>query len=159
MAVARCPALSVVIAGTGPSLLGLAAQISDNRAPVRLLGQRDDVADLLGAADLAVVTSDWEARQLFAQEALGGGLPLIATDVGGLPELVGDAALLIPPGSVDALDEAVRELLADPERRAELAERGRQRAASWPGPQDMLDRLRALYAEVVDRTPVGAGRP
>lgn len=153
------PGICVVIAGTGPSYLDLAAQISDNRAPVRLLGQREDVPDLIGAADLAVVSSDWEARQLFAQEALGGGLPLIATNVGGLPELVGDAALLIEPGSVDALDAAVLELMADPERRAELAERGRQRAASWPGPQDMLDRLRALYAEVVDRTPVGAGRP
>jgi glycosyltransferase involved in cell wall biosynthesis len=153
------PGVCVAIAGTGPSYLDLAARISADRAPVRLLGHRDDVPDLIGAADLAVVSSDWEARQLFAQEALAGGLPLIATNVGGLPELVGDAALLIEPGSVDALDEAVRELMADPERRAELAERGRRRAATWPGPQDMLDRLRTLYAEIVGRTPVGSERP
>jgi glycosyltransferase involved in cell wall biosynthesis len=153
------PGVCVAIAGTGPSYLDLAARISTERAPVRLLGHREDVPDLIGAADLAVVSSDWEARQLFAQEALAGGLPLIATNVGGLPELVGDAALLIEPGSVDALDEAVRELMADSEHRAELAERGRQRAATWPGPQDMLDRLRTLYAEVVGRTPVGSERP
>jgi len=152
------PGVQVVIAGTGPSYLDLAAQISAERAPVRLLGHRDDVPDLIGAADLAVVSSDWEARQLFAQEALSGGLPLIATNVGGLPELVGDAALLIEPGRVDVLDEGVRGLMADPQRRAALAERGRQRAATWPGPHDMLDRLRALYAEAVDRAPVGAGR-
>jgi glycosyltransferase involved in cell wall biosynthesis len=152
------PGVQVVIAGTGPSYLDLAAQVSAERAPVRLLGHRDDVPDLIGAADLAVVSSDWEARQLFAQEALAAGLPLIATNVGGLPELVGDAALLIEPGSVDALDEAVRDLMGNPASRAELAERGRQRAATWPGPQDMLDRLRALYAEVVDPASVGVGR-
>jgi glycosyltransferase involved in cell wall biosynthesis len=153
------PGIQVVIAGTGPSYLDLAAEVSAQRAPVRLLGHRDDVADLIAAADVAVVCSDWEARQLFAQEALIGGLPLIATNVGGLPELLGDAAVLIEPDSVDALDEATRDLLADAGRRADLAERGRNRAASWPGQQDMLDRLRALYAEVVDRDPVGVGRP
>ena len=104
-----------------------------------LLGHRTDVADLLAAADLAVVTSDWEARQLFAQEALRAGVPLVATAVGGLPELVGDAAVLVPPGDVDALDAAVRRLLDDPHgargatpraARAgrDLADRGRHRA-------------------------------
>jgi glycosyltransferase involved in cell wall biosynthesis len=152
------PGATVVIAGTGPSYLDLAAQISAERAPVRLLGHRADVPDLIGAADLAVVSSDWEARQLFTQEALAGGLPLIATDVGGLPELVGDAAVLIAPGSAEAIRAAVVELLADPQRRAELAERGRRRAATWPGPDDMLERLLALYGDLADRAPVAVGR-
>ncbi|NUR70991.1 MAG: glycosyltransferase, partial [Hamadaea sp.] len=151
---AELPSATVVVAGTGPSYLDLAAQISAERAPVRLLGHRDDVPDLITAADVGVVSSDWEARQLFAQEALAGGLPLIATGVGGLPELVGDAAVLIEPGSAEAIRAAIVDLFADPARRAELAEKGRARAASWPAAGDMLRRLLDLYADLADRTPV-----
>ncbi|MEV0274535.1 glycosyltransferase family 4 protein [Hamadaea sp. NPDC050747] len=151
---AELPSATVVVAGTGPSYLDLAAQISAERAPVRLLGHRDDVPDLIAAADVGVVSSDWEARQLFAQEALAGGLPLIATGVGGLPELVGDAAVLIEPGSAEAIRAAIVDLLGDPARRAELAEKGRARAASWPAAGDMLRRLLDLYADLADRTPV-----
>src|SRR5690606_35865709 len=107
------PTPQVFIAGNGPSYLDLVGRISTSRAPVTLLGHRDDVADLLTAADVAVVSSVWEARQLFAQEALRAGVPLVATAVGGLPGLVGEAAVLVPPKDVDALDAAVRRLLAD----------------------------------------------
>ena len=76
----------VVVAGSGPSYMPLAAAGLAQRARrFYLLGHRSDVPDLLAAADLAVVTSDWEARQLFAQEALRAGVPLVATAVGGLP--------------------------------------------------------------------------
>ena len=126
----RTPPPVVVIAGSGPAYLPLAARISAARAPVTLLGHRTDVADLLAGADLAVVTSDWEARQLFAQEALRAGVPLVATAVGGLPELVGDAALLVPAGDVDAVDAAVRVAAGRPDLRAELAARGVARAAA-----------------------------
>ncbi|MBY8874481.1 glycosyltransferase family 4 protein [Micromonospora sp. PLK6-60] len=150
----RRPAPVVVIAGSGPAYLPLAARISAARAPVTLLGHRTDVADLLAGADLALVTSDWEARQLFAQEALRAGVPLVATDVGGLPELVGDAAVLVPPGDVDAVDAAVRGLLDDDARRAELARRGVERAAAWPTEADTVAALAALYAEL---SPPGSG--
>lgn len=145
----RNPAPAVVIAGSGPAYLELAARISAVRAPVTLLGHRTDVADLLAGADLALVTSDWEARQLFAQEALGVGVPLVATAVGGLPDLVGDAAVLIPPGDVDAVDAAVRDLLDDDVRRAELGRRGAARAATWPTEADTVAALVDLYAELV----------
>ncbi|MEU2665942.1 glycosyltransferase family 4 protein [Micromonospora sp. NPDC007220] len=150
----RTPAPVVVIAGSGPAYLPLAARISAARAPVTLLGHRTDVADLLAGADLALVTSDWEARQLFAQEAMRAGVPLVATAVGGLPELVGDAAVLVPPADVDAVDAAVRALLDDDAGRAELARRGAARAASWPTEADTLAQLAALYAELA---PHGAG--
>jgi glycosyltransferase involved in cell wall biosynthesis len=144
----RTPPPVVAIAGTGPVYLRLAAHASGARAPVLLLGHRDDVPDLLGAADLAVVTSIWEARQLFAQEALRAGVPLVATSVGGLPELVGDAAVLVPPKDVAAVDAAVTALLDDPARRAELAARGRERAATWPTEEQTVDRIKAVYAEL-----------
>ena len=144
----RDPAPVVAIAGTGPAYLDLARLVSHRRAPVLLLGHRDDVADLLGAADLALVTSVLEARQMFAQETLRAGVPLVATAVGGLPELVGDAAVLIPPRDVDALDAAVTALLDDPVRRAELARRGPLRAAAWPTEAQVVDQIEALYAEL-----------
>jgi glycosyltransferase involved in cell wall biosynthesis len=144
----RAPRPYVAVAGTGPDYLRLAELASASRAPVTLLGQRDDVADLLAAADVAVVTSILEARQMFAQEALRAGVPLVATAVGGLPELLGDAAVLIPAGDVDAVDAAVTGLLDDPARRAELAAKGRTRAATWPTEEQTVERLRALYAEL-----------
>jgi glycosyltransferase involved in cell wall biosynthesis len=145
------PAPVVVVAGSGPSYMTLAQRASAMHAPFHLLGRRTDVPDLLLGADLAVVTSDWEARQLFAQEVLTAGVPLISTAVGGLPGLVGEAALLIPPGDVDALDRAVRDLLADPALRADYAARGPVQAATWPDEADTVDAIRAAYAEVTSR--------
>ena len=144
----RKPPPVVAVAGTGPAYLRLAALASSARAPVVLLGHRADVSDLLGAADVAVVTSRWEARQLFAQEALRAGVPLVATSVGGLPELVGDAAVLVPPGDVDAVAAAVADLLDHPKRLEDLATRGRERAATWPTEEQTVDRVQALYAEL-----------
>lgn len=148
------PTPLVIIAGTGPDYRELAASVLSRRAPIRFLGHRDDVADLLGAADLAVVTSGWEARQLFAQEALAAGVPLVCTTVGGLPELVGDAAVTFEPGDVDALDTAVRRLLADPDERGRLAAAGLARAATWPTPGDTADQVLGLYAELIDAATV-----
>jgi glycosyltransferase involved in cell wall biosynthesis len=144
----RQPAPVVVVAGSGPSYMWLAQRASAARAPVTLLGHRSDVPDLLAGADLAVVTSDWEARQLFAQEALRAGVPLVATAVGGLPSLVGDAARLVPPDNVNALDAAVRGLLDDDALRADYAARGPRQAVQWPGEQDTVADVLAAYAEV-----------
>jgi glycosyltransferase involved in cell wall biosynthesis len=146
------PVPRILIAGEGPSYLDLAAQISELRAPVTLLGHRNDVGDLLAAADLALVTSVWEARQLFAQEALTAGVPLLATAVGGIPELVGDGAELIESSNPDALDRAFRKLIGDPQARAELAERGSRRAATWPNEEAAVSSLWHLYAELAKGT-------
>ena len=151
------PAPTTVVAGSGPSYMLLAQRASEKRARLYLLGHRTDVPDLLAGADLAVVTSDWEARQLFAQEALRAGLPLIATAVGGLPGLVGDAAVLIPPADVDALDAAVRRLLADPALRARYADRGPKRAATWPTEEDTVADIRAAYHSVTRTARVEQG--
>ncbi|HEV7826254.1 MAG TPA: glycosyltransferase family 4 protein [Mycobacteriales bacterium] len=146
---AREPQPLVAVAGSGPAERDLRAQIERTGAPVRLLGHRDDVADLLAACDVAVVTSRWEARQLFAQEALRAGRPLVTTAVGGLPGLVGDGAVLVPAGDVDAVTAAVERVLDDPAHAADLAARGRARAAGWPTQQDTLDQVRAVYTELV----------
>jgi glycosyltransferase involved in cell wall biosynthesis len=135
----------VAVAGDGP----LADALRQQAPAVRWLGRRTDVADLYAAADVVVLPSVWEARSLTAQEALLAGRPLVATAVGGLPELVGDGALLVPPGDADALAAAVRSLLDDPVAAAALAARGRAVAAVWPTEDGTADAVVAAYAEVV----------
>ncbi len=79
-----------------------------------LIGSRDDVTDLLSAADLALLPSRREARSVLAQEALHARVPLVASDAGGIPELVGDAAELVPAGDARALADAVVRLSPTP---------------------------------------------
>jgi glycosyltransferase involved in cell wall biosynthesis len=145
------PAPDVVIAGTGPRYRHLVGQAVMARAPVSLIGHRDDIADLLGAADLAVVTSDAEGSPLFVQEVLASGVPLVATAVTGVAEMTGDAARLVPPDDVDAVDTAVRDLLADPGRRAALGATGRVVAAGWPGPAETIGQILAIYDDLTRR--------
>jgi glycosyltransferase involved in cell wall biosynthesis len=136
---------TVVVAGDGPEREALAARIERSRAPVTLLGARDDVADLLHAADVVAVSSAWEARALIAQEALRAGVPLVATAVGGLPELVGDAAVLVPPGDPAAFRWALEQAATDPLLRARLVAAGPDRAATWPDADAMIDELVTTY--------------
>ena len=137
----RC---TVAVAGDGP----LRAALTAAAPGVRWLGRREDVADLLAAADVVVLPSVWEARSLTAQEALRAGRPLVATAVGGVPELVQDGAVLVPAGDPVALGTAVRRLLDDPVAAAALGARGRAVAAGFPTEADTVAQLAALYAEL-----------
>ncbi|MFJ5024287.1 glycosyltransferase family 4 protein [Streptomyces goshikiensis] len=147
------PVPLLVIAGEGPQREELARRIELEALPVRLLGRRRDAAELLAAADVAVLTSRWEGRSLLAQEALRAGVALVATAVGGVPELVGDAAVLVPYGDRGALAAAVAGLLGDPARRAELAAAGRAQAATWPSEDDTVAQVLAVYDELMERRP------
>ncbi|MFI9153508.1 glycosyltransferase family 4 protein [Streptomyces sp. NPDC053367] len=148
------PVPLVVIAGEGPLRPLLQRRIEDEGLPVRLLGRRDDVADLLAAADVALLPSSWESRSVLAEEALHARVPLVATDVGGIPDLVGDAAELVPYGDADALAGAVTGLLADPERREELRERGVRQAATWPTEDDTVAQVLSVYDELTQARPL-----
>ncbi|CAG7657462.1 glycosyltransferase family 4 protein [Actinacidiphila bryophytorum] len=142
------PAPLVAVAGEGGQRAALERRIEAGRLPVLLLGRRDDIPDLLAAADLVVLPSRWEARALIAQEALHAGVPLVATDVGGMRELVGDAAVLVPYGDPGALAAAVTSLLADPDRRAALSIAGRAQAATWPTEDDTVAQILSIYDEL-----------
>ncbi|MEU6085154.1 glycosyltransferase family 4 protein [Streptomyces sp. NPDC047108] len=138
----------LVLAGEGPERPWLQRRIDLEDLPVRLLGRHEDIAALLGAADAAVLPSRWEARSLFAQEALRAGVPLVATAVGGVPELVGRAAELVPYGDPAALARAVARLLADPGRRAELTLAGPEQASAWPTEDDTVAQVLSVYDEL-----------
>jgi glycosyltransferase involved in cell wall biosynthesis len=145
----RQPPPLVAIAGDGPLEAELAGRIRGERLPVRLLGRRNDVADLLGAADLCVLPSRWEGSPFTAQEALRSGTPLVATRAGGLPELVGAGAELVPVGDAGALADAVERVLDEPAHAARLSEAGRRQAAEWPDEAGAARRLVAVYRELL----------
>ncbi|WP_354642870.1 glycosyltransferase family 4 protein [Kitasatospora camelliae] len=141
----------VLLAGDGPERQALKTRIAAEKLPVDMLGYRTDIPDLLAAADVVVLSSRWEARSLVVQEAMRAGVPVVSTSVGGVPELVGDAAVLVPPGDAAALGTAVRDLLRNPARRAELAEAGRQQALTWPDEAATVAQVLSTYDELVQR--------
>lgn len=83
-----------------------------------------------------------------AQEALRLGVPLVATAVGGVPELVGDAAELVPYGNAEALARVVARLLGDPVARERMAAAGLVQAASWPTEDDTIAQVLSVYDEL-----------
>ncbi|QRV16264.1 glycosyltransferase family 4 protein [Haloterrigena salifodinae] len=87
----------------------------------------DRMIELYGTADVAVVPSLYEGFGLPAGEAMACGVPVVATTGGALPEVVGDAGNLVAPGDAGEMADAIRELLADDDRRRRLGERGRER--------------------------------
>ncbi len=142
------PPVVAAVAGDGPLAALLERQARDRGLPLRLLGARRDVPDLLAAADVVVVPSLWEGQPLVVQEALRAGAALVATDVGGVAEVAGDGAVLVPGGAPQALADAVRGLLTDPGARAGLRGRARARAGLLPRDRDALAQVEALYGRL-----------
>lgn len=145
----RTPRPLVVIAGDGPLEAELRARIDAERLPVRLLGRRTDVPVLLAAADVAVLPSVWEGQPLTVQEVLRAGRPLVATGVGGVPGMVGDAAVLVPPGDAAELERAVLRVLDDPAFADRLASAAVKRAGRLPTADDAIDQLATVYTRVI----------
>ncbi len=138
------------IVGDGPERAALQHRIDRDRLPVRLLGARSAI-EVMYAADVFVMTSRWEARALVVQEAMTTGLPVVATDVGGIPELTGDAALLVPSGGVVEARAALRRVLDEPALAEQLRAAGRARAATWPDQDQVAAQLVASYRSVLGR--------
>ncbi len=142
------PRPTVVVAGEGAERAALQRRVDTEELPVRLLGHRDDVPELLAAADLLVVPSRFESYPRVVHEALRAGVPLVAAAVGAVPELVGDAALLVPPEDPRELARAVAELLGDCAMRDRLAADGRVQATTWPTEDDTIAQILCVYDEV-----------
>lgn len=141
--------LTVLVAGDGPLRQRLQARIDTEALPVRLLGWRDDVGDLLTVADVVVSSATWEGQPIAVQQALKAGRAVVATDVGGTAEVTGDAAVLVPAGDAPALAQAVARLLDDPRARADLQARAARRAAQLPTDDDARDAALDVYGRLV----------
>jgi len=111
------------------------------------LGTRKDVERLIKLADVYVQSSHWEGFGIAVLEAMASGVPVVASRVPGLVELVDSAGVLVEPGNADHLAQVLNALLRDPERRAELARRGRARADAFRI-DGTVDRYHSLYREV-----------
>jgi glycosyltransferase involved in cell wall biosynthesis len=147
-AVACKPRLRLLIAGEGPERPRLEAAIARAglTGRVRLLGQVPDIRPVLAAADLLVLPSRTEGLPNIVLEGLDAGLPVLATSVGALPELVHDGVTgwLVPPGDVDALARGLARAAATPNLVA-LGELGRTRILPSFSARDRLQRLFAIY--------------
>lgn len=144
----------VVIAGDGPQAEALQRTIDRAGLPVRLLGHRSDVPDLLAAADVAISSARWEGQPVWLQEALSVGAPIVATDVGGTEQVLDGAALLVQGDDPEALGAALTALLVDEGLRADLRERAVARAAVLPTEEDAAQAALEAYRRAVSAAAV-----
>jgi glycosyltransferase involved in cell wall biosynthesis len=143
------PAAGVVVVGDGPERAALEA--AGASAGVRFAGPRPDAASLLAGLDVLVIPSRYEGLSLTAIEGLAAGRAIVAADVPGLREAVGECGILVPAGDPAALAGAVTALLADDERRARLGRAGAARAAERFGVDRMLRETLAVHEQVLGR--------
>jgi glycosyltransferase involved in cell wall biosynthesis len=145
------PGLGLVIAGPDGWGTGELVETMDaarHGRAIRRIGWVDEAtrADLLAGASVVAVPSVYEGFGYPPLEAMAAGVPVVATSVGSLPEVLGDAADLVPPADVDALAAAIARVLDDDAHRAALVERGRARAASFSWEQ-CAKAMVALYED------------
>jgi glycosyltransferase involved in cell wall biosynthesis len=140
----------LVIAGDGPCRPALERQIArlGIAQNVHLLGQRNDVDQILKRIDVAALSSDWEGSPLFVYECRAAKVPLVATAVPGITELVqtGRTGLLVPPRNPAALAGAIEQVLTDPALSARLAEE-----AARDLEQFEISTVAALFADLYEQ--------
>ncbi|NNF60390.1 MAG: glycosyltransferase [Gammaproteobacteria bacterium] len=139
----------LAIAGDGQPhhMAHLREVIEQSGAQVLALGVREDVALLLGAADVFVMSSHWEGLPVALLEAMSAGRAVVATSVGEVTNVLSDGAgILVPPGDIEQLREAIRGMLDDAGRRQHYGETARRRVAEQHDPAVWFDSQLKLYA-------------
>jgi colanic acid/amylovoran biosynthesis glycosyltransferase len=149
------------IIGEGPLRARLQQLIDELQlgSRVRLLGaqSQEDVVRALAESDLLLAPSVAEALPVSLMEALAAGLPVLATQVGSVDQIVqhGISGYLVPPGDIPALCRRLAELMEHPEKRAEMGRRGRRHVERHYDIDRLNDRLAALYAALLERDRLG----
>ena len=147
-AIRRIPDLHYLIVGDGPARRDLERSVTERALEDRVTfaGNRSDVPRMLAAADLFVLPSHSEALPTAVAEAMASGLPVVATRVGGIPEMVDDnTGILVEPGDEQGLATAIGDVLTDVERRRSLGRHGAQTAADHFAVRRQASRLVAEY--------------
>jgi glycosyltransferase involved in cell wall biosynthesis len=155
----RFPALKVLIVGEGddrPTYEALIDRLGLG-ATVSLLGLRSDVPDLLAASDVAVLSTNSEGSPLSVMEYMDAGLPVVATRVGGIPDLIdhGVEGLLVEPQDAEGLGEAIARVLGDPDEARRMGERARARRRREFDIGVMAENLQNLYLKLYAGTRRG----
>lgn len=148
---------SVCLVGDGPLYEFLESEIESRGLSdtVFLTGYREDIPCILAASDIFVLPSFREGTPRVIIEAMASGLPVVATDIAGIPEQVNDekSGYLIPPGNPSLLAERLDELLSDPEIRKNMGEKGYERAEQF-SVESMLEEFNSLYQELLQGSDV-----
>lgn len=146
---ARQPKLHLVLAGDGPLRSALEAQANalGLSQRVHFVGVRLDMPDVLRASDIFVMPSLWEGLPMIILEALAGGVPIVASSVGGVPSAVidGQTGSLVPAQDPDRLADALHHMLEDAEYRARCVVNGRRLFDDHFSAAAMARRYEALY--------------
>ena len=149
------PGLRVLIVGDGPDRARVEAVTNQLglEGHVLVTGHREDVPDLLAAMDVAVLSSDYEGSPLSILEFMDAGKPIVATRVGGIPEVIEDGlhGVLVPPRDEAALAAAVGGVLRDPDGAKEMGARARDRCRREFGLDRTVESLQQLYEQLHPR--------
>lgn len=158
---ARGVDVHLVLAGDGPERTSLETQVDDLdiRDSVRFLGTIDYVPALLQIATVVVLPSEHEAFPISLLEAMASGLPVVATEVGSVADVVVDGVtgLVVPPHSTGDLSTAIATIVGDPDRAALMGRAGRQRAQELFDLQSTVDRFEDLVEGWIEESRTGAG--
>jgi L-malate glycosyltransferase len=151
----RWPSLHIVLVGDGPDREALArrAEVLGIDGTVRFAGHRGQDPNLHRLFDISVLCSLREGFPNSIVEAMAAARPVVATNVGGIPDAVaeGETGLLVPPQRPDRLAEALDALLADPDRRAQMGAMAQRRARERYHVDAVLPKLEKLYVSLVGR--------
>ncbi|SNZ15377.1 Glycosyltransferase involved in cell wall bisynthesis [Natronoarchaeum philippinense] len=145
--------VSILIAGDGPLSDELSSEIEARglEETVHLLGYRDDIPAVMAACDMLVLPSFREGTPFVIIEAMAAGLPVVATDIAGIPEQVDPETngILIEPGNTNALSDAIARLATSPELRERFGMASRKRAQQFSMTR-MQDDYASVYADLLD---------
>ena len=151
---ADCP-LYLLLVGGGELENAVREQVAGLglQGRVRFLGVRADVADILRASDVFVLSSRWEGNPMSVMEAMAAGLPVVSTAVGGVPELVreGETGRLVPSEDAGALAQALQALVDDPARRQAMGAAARRHAVAHFDIRHTVRGYEQLYESLLRR--------
>lgn len=148
------PSIHLDLVGSGPSLesckalaqsLGIAKQVS-------FLGDRIDVADLLARSQIFILSSHYEGLPISILEGMRAGLPVVATNVNGIPEEVenGKTGLLVPPKDINALAKALQTLIESPSLRLQMGEAGKLKFEQEFTVERMINETKIVYENILN---------
>lgn len=144
--------VTLLVVGDGPERAALERRAALAGVDLRLLGFRTDVDRWLARADVVVLPSLTEGMSNAVMEAMAAGRPVVATAVGGTPELLADGrGLLVPPADAGALADAVGRLLSDREQASRMGRAAREWSHTHLHADTMVDRHIALYDRLLER--------
>jgi len=156
--VEKVPSTRFLIVGDGPlrsNLVGLATSLGLSESVI-FTGIRKDIPAIYGALDVLVFSSKWEGLPVALLEGMAVGIPVVSTNVGGVPEVLDHehTGLLVPPSDSDALAQACLVLIENPSLRQQMAKAAIKKVQAYYSIDAMVDATSELYEELLEKARV-----